>query len=960
MVTNTVMFWVGFLCWSSNPEIQPSVYFARFSRDDGLAHYTVRDVMQDRQGFIWVTTHSGLNRFDGSRFKLFDDPNQEFSKQRMTCLFEDDQSNLWVGTEGDGFWQISPNRDAFFPVIPVPGQSGHRENRIQRFCASDTPGRIWVGTLSGVLQCDRSTRSIVPSLADSLGDLKGVFAMLEDRGYLWIGHGVGLTRLRLADGQAKLWEIGTVRSILLDGNALWVACEKFGVLRLTDHWDEQLNDPKAQVQIPTLRINDMALDDRGFLWLGGSDGLMRLSEKGVDHFKNDPLDPNSLSYNNINEICIDKTGGVWAATWGGGLSLMDARSDRFSRLASLPHQTEVMSIKQDSRGDIWLGTWGRGLFIVSGDRYQIKARHPEFNTVLAFAEDDEGAMWLGTRGAGLVRYEHGQYTSQWFHQDHFARANLIHAVCYRDSKLFLGTSAGGFIVFDPHTKTWKTYAHHGDESGISDSDVWAIEPGPNETLWLATSSGLNQFDPQTETFVVYTHDANDPYSLPDNRINCLYRSLDGRLWLGTEGGGLACMVHESGTPSFKRYDKSAGMNSSVVESIIGSNDALWIGSDRGLSRLDLNTESIQHFHKEDGVQSQGYLSHVAAEIKGDIWMGGFSGVTIIHPKDADVDNPQPQVALFDLPKGFLASEKTSLPHQRLSYTFHFALQEYVHTRHHKLAYRLQGLDDQWTRAGQTQRSVTFSQLAPGNYRLTVQAVVGDREDMTSIEFAIRSPWWMTWWFRVLAVAFVIGLVWAAYMFRTTRLRRQHMLLEKMVEERTSDLAIANDQLLKASRTDFLTDLLNRRGFTEYAKQAFASAKRGLQDLSVAIVDLDHFKNVNDSYGHDAGDQVLVQVGKLLSHSLREGDMVARWGGEEFVILMPNTKLEGATTVSDKIRERLASHIFEIDRYQISITATIGVSEVDLDEGIEKALIAADLALYDGKQSGRNRVVHGAA
>ena len=157
-------------------------------------------------------------------------------------------------------------------------------------------------------------------------------------------------------------------------------------------------------------------------------------------------------------------------------------------------------------------------------------------------------------------------------------------------------------------------------------------------------------------------------------------------------------------------------------------------------------------------------------------------------------------------------------------------------------------------------------------------------------------------------------------------------------------------------TDALTGVLNRMGFNEAMSRELGRARRYQQTLSVVMLDIDHFKKLNDEFGHPAGDQVLVRTARLLSSCVRDSDVVARWGGEEFVVIAPTTPEEGAASLAEKLRAFMAAtHLGPKE----AVTASFGVAELRPDDTAETLLQRVDAALYQAKQSGRNRVCRAA-
>lgn len=164
------------------------------------------------------------------------------------------------------------------------------------------------------------------------------------------------------------------------------------------------------------------------------------------------------------------------------------------------------------------------------------------------------------------------------------------------------------------------------------------------------------------------------------------------------------------------------------------------------------------------------------------------------------------------------------------------------------------------------------------------------------------------------------------------------------------------ELANDSRRDPLTGLPNRAGFQDAFRRAAAFAQRQREDLAIGFVDLDRFKRVNDEYGHATGDEVLRRFAEIMSDSLRRSDVLARWGGEEFVVLLPDTDVAGAVQALEKARARFASERFEAAGETFTVTYSAGVAPVGDHDTVEEAVARADYYLYLAKSAGRDRVV----
>ena len=183
-------------------------------------------------------------------------------------------------------------------------------------------------------------------------------------------------------------------------------------------------------------------------------------------------------------------------------------------------------------------------------------------------------------------------------------------------------------------------------------------------------------------------------------------------------------------------------------------------------------------------------------------------------------------------------------------------------------------------------------------------------------------------------------------------------LETEVAQRTAELSEANEKLAKAARVDHLTGLLNRRGFAEEVEAERLRASRNGTGFAVVLADVDHFKNFNDEHGHACGDHVLKRVSAILQERIRDVDRIARWGGEEFILLLPETDVDGAATLAEKLREAVADNVFEFGDERLGLTMTFGIASNRKGEKLETCVARADTALYHGKERGRNKVMIG--
>jgi diguanylate cyclase (GGDEF)-like protein len=283
--------------------------------------------------------------------------------------------------------------------------------------------------------------------------------------------------------------------------------------------------------------------------------------------------------------------------------------------------------------------------------------------------------------------------------------------------------------------------------------------------------------------------------------------------------------------------------------------------------------------------------------------------------------------------------------------------------HVRIRYRLLGLEEDWVETDE--ENVRYPRLEPGSYRFQaelVDAVGGASSGVAELNFRITPLWWQRRELRLglflLAVA-VLFLVWRQ---RVRLLVRQKQQLEVAVQKRTRDLELEKAELLRTreqlrhfAEHDDLTGLWNHRIIIERLNTEVERARRESAPLSVILADLDHFKEVNDTYGHPSGDLVLQRIGAILHNSVRSYDWVGRYGGEEFLLILPNTSLNHALNRAQQLRKAVEAVRIPDARASLRITISLGVA-AGMPASYEDLIRAADTALYRAKANGRNCVM----
>jgi diguanylate cyclase (GGDEF)-like protein len=399
-----------------------------------------------------------------------------------------------------------------------------------------------------------------------------------------------------------------------------------------------------------------------------------------------------------------------------------------------------------------------------------------------------------------------------------------------------------------------------------------------------------------------------------------------------------------------------------------------------LARLDPRTSAVQRFHRLHGLQGEEFnLGAHYRDRTGKLYFGGAAGFNAFYPEVLEFNERPPRVVLTQFRKLNAPAvigipeeriERLSLSHKEDVITLQFAALDYADSRSNHYEYKLDGFDDNWVRADE-RRAATYTNLPGGKYVFRVRASNSDgvwsTQDLALPIDVAPSPWASPWAYAIYAVlaTFMLLAAWFAQQRRVARAAAYRLDLEQQVSDRTYELAQryreledANRRLEMASLTDTLTGLANRRYLMQEFPRLIAE-QRDSHGLAIMIIDLDALKPINDQHGHAAGDEVIMEVAKTLRQAIRPDDVLARWGGDEFVVVAQAQHVEHATMLAERIRERIAKMKCVLPRGAVVRTScSIGLTCLPFVPGKpeavswEHAIKIADLALYRAKR-GRN-------
>ncbi|MBB4129544.1 ligand-binding sensor domain-containing diguanylate cyclase [Xanthomonas sp. 3075] len=981
--------WIGacgwlLLAWCSFAAIAAPAGTARlrdyaidsWSSRNGLPHNSLRDIAQTRDGYLWFATWEGLVRYNGLEFSVIDRSTRpglpdngvgalyvdrdgalwlsdargnlvrhsadgqwrhwqrqgQWPQALIHAMTMDADGRMWLLFEGHGLGCLWPDGrfDYFPPRDGVPLQSSFPR------MAFDDQGRLLIGTLDGLVY--REPDGHMHRAPAAFGLPSGLaWPYRATDGTLWVVAGEQLYRLQgeRAELVHRVPGQGRFTAMLQDRHGdLWLGSENQGLLRIGSHGVEHL---PAGRSLPSGRIVSFREDAEGSIWVGTNGGLFRLRETLFSSYSQ----RDGLSGDYSRAMLEDRDGSLWIAGSAGlDRMLPDGRIVPVAVATPSGRRLSVLSLALDRQGDLWVGTFADGVFVLRDGRvlrHYGEAEGMPSGHVRAIVIDDHAVVWLATQ-RGVVKLVDG--TPVPLAIDGMP-ASVVTAIAAIGKALWIGSVDGAAVLRDGKLHQLDLQRLGGARSVFGFQAI-------GDAVWISTDRGL-------------------------------YR---------VRNGTIARVGLEQGMPV-----------DTVFQLVVDRLGNAWISSNRGMLRTGLDTLNavadgrgklvIERYGEIDGMgnaQANGSSGPSLIErADGSVWVVTAGGVSSVAPSRLQSfrERRAPPALIESVQQDgrpLAWRQQARLPGgHRLNVSYvgmSFLLPERIEYRT-----RLEGLDGDWTERGR-QRSVEFIGLPPGRYRLHVAArhpggAWSRREAVWAFEIL---PWW---WQRqdvrfaaVLAAILALALV---YRFLLRRYTTHNARLAELVRKRTEDLQLQAQRLLQANQEktdlltrlriksdvferqaheDALTGLPNRRHFDEALARDISRARRSGGPLVLAILDIDHFKRINDHYSHASGDAVLHEVGVLLTAAARASDLPARMGGEEFALLLADTTLDEAQALCLRIRALFhARHDWGgVDGLQVTFSA--GVAELRDDDTGASLMQRADHALYQAKSAGRDRICVG--
>lgn len=859
-----------------------TVRFIRYSTLEGLSSSSQSCVAQDKEGFIWIGTSDGLNRFDGYTFKVYREIPGDSSNLRnnmIVCLFVDSKDNLWVGTQG-GISRYDKEKDNFYTYPSL-------RNFSVECITEDKYKRIWIGTTSGLFVLDPETNHILgfqtdPNHPFATNTIAYYFIdkIVPDSNTLWIAYPNGILssidattmtfkHYRLFDVAGFETAACSVNSLVLDNDRIWISTWSRGI------WifDKTSGKSRAYDKEKSQYINFIFKDTKGKFWYSPeSEGLVLMNGQRRTTYVEDDLEPNSISSNLLSNIFQDREGNLWITSKRGDLNcaVPDSPfrnwyknpSSRYALTSNL-----VYAVMEDSRNRIWVGYEDGGIDILDAGNAKPKVHINGDNSsglgpgpVMDIFESRDGTIWVGKYLDGVRKYN--ESTSSFIPFKHTDNDSLsIAANDVRDisedhqGNLWIALHGGGVDMFNPKTGI---FTHHRfdyknpSSTLLNDWTFAALCEGQNN-VWVCSIVGVSVLSENGKAVRQYTS-INTGGVLSNDISYVVFIDSRKHAWIGT-ADGLNQLDPETGV--ITKYFASDGLPGNQIMSIMEDNNHdIWIGTMNGLSKFHPEDSSFRTFYVQDGLATNDFCRLVAFKNRyGEMYFGGRGGLTRFNPDSIKINPYEPPVYItgfklfnqevkiskngtsegFSIPQQITYSKEITLEHNQNEITFEFAALNYRSPEKNQYKYKLVGFDNQWSFAGY-KREVTYTNLDPGKYTFEVVASNDDgiwNNQGATLEIIVKPPLWRTKWAYGLYFSLVIFLL---YIFRKVTLHeaniKRKLELEELEIQKLHEMDLLKMQFFANVSHEFRTPLTLIIGPIE---RMLHDAKDELQQMQLKLI-----------------------------------------------------------------------------------------------------------------------------
>ncbi len=863
---------------------QKTVYnFERLSTENGLPSNVIHDIIQDRQGFIWLGTDKGLCRYDGYRMKVFvhdtDNPHS-ISSNAVKRIYEGHDGKIWIASLQTGlscYDPTLPDQEAFTNYRSNLKDSSGLLNNELFAVYEDQKGFIWVAGLDTDLQRLDPKTGLFETIAlgKKTSGHKSYFRFMPDKEnkYLWLGSRYnGFFRFDPITREAKQYNYAdltqgnenSIGAFASSKNKLWVSYYNLGLCML-DLQDNTFT-PDVFGMGPNKDFYDNTLftlcfDNNDMLWSGHTKNgiyLYNTKNKEAQRIGWNELTPADTLPAHVEVIFFDKSNIGWLGTSGKGLLKYDPYLNLFNQFNSFSAKEDYGNVVHlvEDKEYLWFHTLkGIGKYNTASRKTEFFIEYKKYSLNVGEINLANEVMYIsGTnKGVWYVDDKERKLKQLAYAADSKAQAPLdINTILAEnkneDSVLWIGSWNGGLYRYDNKTKALQRFT---SKDGLPDNKVIQLGRDPRGYLWIATQGhGVALIrDQQKMNFETFINSPQDQASLPSNTILCFYTDSKNRFWMGTSMGGLVEVVEDKDRINFRYYRDDKKLAYQGVRAIAEDKSGdLIMYTDDGIAVFNPANGRINHYTEKASLHPLAFpISTVTSNSRHEVLMGthnGFLSSNKVHRQPAEVAQAAiTGFKLFDKDYSFLLyqkqknkQEEITLSYDQNFFTIEFTVPHYSETKNIRFAYQLIGIDKTW-RYASSDPSTTYTDVKGGDYIFQVKAANSQgvwNDTPTLLKITITPPFWATLWFRAAVIFLVCITIYLIHLYRMRQLLIIHQIRESISKDLHDDVGAT------LSSIRILSEVAHKKlkeSQLEYSRQLMAKVSEQAAEMGDNMSDI---------------------------------------------------------------------------------------------------------------------------
>ncbi len=801
--------------------ISQPLSFENYTSTNGISQNSGYAVGQTPEGFIWLGTQNGLNRYDSHdiiTYRNIKGDSNSLSNNFITSLCTDNDGNLWVGTrKGVNIYNRYTNTFSSPSVFFKCDGGGLDKTDVKRIAKSSS-GTMWVLTKDDGLYAYNLKAKLVHHFFATHNQktmFRGIAMGNNDQ--IWLSTENEI--IQYANGVFKplsvqvpaIFKNVLLQELLFYNNKLWIGSLNAGLFTISA--------PSIAKQ-PQLKHADLAniggnwgseittisTDSKGNILVGTtSNGLFVINSKGtvISNCIHDPSNVYSLNKNYILSIFEDAQGLIWVGTSGGGFSKYDSKKLLFNKQvfntskSLTPSSNMIMSLFNNNDNAYYLGTLAGGMIRTNADfsKKHYFLNHPNnkhsllHNTIYGFAKDNKGILWLATK-MGLCSYNPVLPDASAFNQyppDSSGPQKYFYSIIkLKNENALLVAGYNGIFKFDLNTKKWIDL---NDVEGFATKNIlnarYMLEIDDSNILLCTEGMGLIEYDYKKGYFVTYQ---------AVNQLTATVRHAllyEKYLWLATDNGLLKFNLNSKKVEAL--LNKNDGLLDDVVYAILpAANHTIWMSTNNGLARIHTQKLTCKYYDEGYGLQGMEFNTACCFTTQnGNICFGGINGINIFNPTTIPeqgfvaptvITNISAMNKVFTLDSNISYSSKIRVKYDENFLNISVATLNFSHSEKNIYAYRLIGVDADWVYSG-TYHVAAYTQLKPGSYTFEVKGANsnGQWSPVQQLQIIVTPPWWLTWWMKLGYLVVSLIVLYIIYQAKITAIKNKEKIKTQILE-----------------------------------------------------------------------------------------------------------------------------------------------------------------------------------